>query len=154
MEYLDTGSGSLALQYDSNTGNTLPAFYKNGGSVALTGTGAWLRKVFHVTDAYFGNRQNAGADFRIAKSGGGYFYLDTIRVVSPQHAPLLRVTRNGSTLAVSWPASTVGFLLQSENALSALNWIDVTNPVVVIGSEQAVTNILSNTNKFFRMRSF
>src|SRR5207247_2776112 len=142
VDYFDTGTGSLVLQYDSNTGNTLPAFYKDGGSVALTGSNTWKEKVFHVTDAYFGNRQNAGADFRISKSGGGYFYLDIIRVVSPQHAPLLRATRNGSTLAVSWPASTVGFLLQSENALSALNWIDVTNPDVVIGSEQAVTNIL------------
>jgi len=67
VDYFDTGNGSLSLQYDSNTGNTLDAFYKDGGSVALAGSNTWKRKVFHVTDAYFGNRQNAASDFRIAK---------------------------------------------------------------------------------------
>ena len=153
VEYFDTGTGSLGLHYDSNTGNTLPAFYKSGGSVALTGSGAWKRKVFHVTDAYFGNRQNAGADFRISKSGGGYFYLDLVRVVAPQHPPLVRATRTGSTAVVSWPASTVGFVLQSEETLSAVNWVDATNAAAVVGSENTVTNSISNANKFFRLRS-
>jgi hypothetical protein len=107
-----------------------------------------------VTDAYFGNRQNAAADFRIAKSGGGFFYLDLVRVISPQPPPTLRVKLSGSAAVISWPASTVGFVLQSENALSPANWVDVTNTVVVVGSENTVTDNLSNTNRFFRMRKF
>jgi hypothetical protein len=154
IEYFDTGTGSLSLQYDSNTGSTIPAFYKSGGSVPLTGGNTWKQKVFHVTDAYFGNRQNAGADFRISKSGGGFFYLDTVRVVAPQHAPALRATRAGSTVVVAWPASSVGFALQSANGLFRTNWVDVTNPVAVVGSENNVTNSVSNTNKFFRLRNF
>jgi hypothetical protein len=154
VDYFDAGTGSLGLQYDSNTGSTLSAFYKSGGSVALTGSGTWKEKVFHVTDAYFGNRQNAGADFRISKSGGGHAYLDLVRMVAPQHAPSLRAARTGSTVLLSWPASTVGFVLQSENALSRTNWVDVTNTVVVVGSENTVTNTMSNTNKFFRLRNF
>ena len=81
MDYFDAGTGSLALHYDSDTGDTLPAFYKDGGSVALRGSNKWKQKTFHLADAYFGNRQNAGADFRIAKSGGGYFYLGLIQVL-------------------------------------------------------------------------
>src|SRR6185295_11294659 len=107
--------------------------YKSGGSVALTGSGGWKTKVFHVTDAYFGNRQNAGADFRISKSGGGFFYLDLVRVVLPQHAPLMRARRAGNSVIVSWPASTIGFLLQSEPALSPAGWVDTTNSVVISG---------------------
>ena len=59
VDYFDAGTGSLSLQYDSNTGNTLPAFYKSGGSVSLTGSNTWKQKVFHVTDAYFGNRHRS-----------------------------------------------------------------------------------------------
>jgi hypothetical protein len=122
--------------------------------VTLTGSSTWKQQVFHVTDAYFGNRQNAGADFRISKSGGGLFYLDLVRLVAPQHAPLLQSKRAGNTVVISWPASTIGFVLQSENALSPANWVDVTNSVAVVGSEQTVTNSVPNTNKFFRLRSF
>src|SRR5439155_15495846 len=45
VDYFDTGSGSLSLQYDSNAGTNLPNFYKSGGSVALTGSGTWKEKV-------------------------------------------------------------------------------------------------------------
>jgi hypothetical protein len=154
VDYLDFGTGSLTLQYDSNTGTTLDAFYKDGGSVTLTGSNTWKRKVFHVTDAYFGNRQNAGADFRIAHSGSGFFYLDLIQVISPQPPPRLRVTLAGSAALLSWPASTVGFTLQSQPTLSNTNWVDVTNAVVVVGSNNTVTDSLSNSNKFFRMNKF
>ncbi len=82
VDYFDTATGSLALEYDSSTGSTLPAFYKDGGGVTLRGSNTWKQKIFHLTDAYFGNRQNAGADFRISKSGGGYFYLSMIQVLS------------------------------------------------------------------------
>jgi hypothetical protein len=154
VDYFNTGSGSLGLQYDSNTGNTLDAFYKDGGSVTLTGSNTWKRKVFHVTDGFFGNRQNAGADFRIAKFGGGAFYLDLVRVSSPQGPPLLRATRVGNAVTISWPANTVGFVLQSANSLSSANWSDVTNNVTVVGLDNTLTDPWSNTNKFFRMRKF
>jgi hypothetical protein len=153
VEYYDTGTGSLDLQYDSNTGSTLPAFYKNGGSVALTGSNTWKQKTFHLTDAYFGNRQNAGADFRISKSGGSFFYLGLLRVVTPQHAPRLRASRAGSNVIISWSSSTVGYVLQSQNTLSLANWGEVTNLVLNVGSDNTVIDNLSNTSKFFRLRN-
>ena len=155
VDYFDTSAGSLGLQYDSNTGNTLPAFYKDGGSVALTGSNTWKQKVFHVTDAYFGNRQNAGADFRISKLSGDFFYLDQVRVVIPQPPPSLRVAHTGSTIAISWPTNAIGFfVLQSTATLAPANWSDVTNAVAVVGSENTVTNSPDNTKRFFRLRQF
>jgi PKD repeat protein len=79
IEYYDAGAGTLELQYDS-PGDTLADRYKPGGSVALTGTDTWKTYAFHVTDAWFGNRQNAGADFRIYGSDSITFYLDIVRV--------------------------------------------------------------------------
>jgi len=83
IDYYDTGGGSLNMQYDSDTGDDIPAQYKTGGSVNLNGTNKWSRHIFVVTDGYFGNRQNGGADFRINKLGGGTFYLDRVVVTSP-----------------------------------------------------------------------
>jgi hypothetical protein len=80
IEYLDAGHGSLALHYDSKAGETLPAFYRSGGTVTLGATDKWKRHTFHLTDAYFGNRQNQAADFRIFGSKGAPFYLDRVEV--------------------------------------------------------------------------
>jgi len=83
IEYYDTGSGSLVLQYDSTDTAPFPDdIYKNGGSFALTGSDTWMEHTFHVTDAYFGDRQNEGADFRIAQTASGAMYLDVVRVSS------------------------------------------------------------------------
>ncbi|MHC4799571.1 MAG: fibronectin type III domain-containing protein, partial [Planctomycetota bacterium] len=81
IDYYDTGSGNLKLQYDSSDPAPFPDdIYKDGGSVPLTGTNTWKEHTYHVTDAYFGNRQNGGADFRITGTGGITFYLDVVKV--------------------------------------------------------------------------
>ncbi len=81
IEYYDTGSGKLELQYDSADPNGLPyPHYKSAGSVSLTGTNKWRNFTWIVHDAYFGNRQNGGADFRIVKANRTYFYIDTVTV--------------------------------------------------------------------------
>jgi hypothetical protein len=79
IDYYDAGTGTLSLQYDSNAGNDLPAFYQEGGSVVLTNTNSWKTRTFRINDAFFGNRQNSGADLRIGHIGGS-FYLDKVRV--------------------------------------------------------------------------
>ncbi|HLE21079.1 MAG TPA: DUF4038 domain-containing protein [Vicinamibacteria bacterium] len=75
VEYWDGGSGALALQYDASG-----SVYRNGGTIALAGTNTWKSHTFRVSDAYFGNRQNGGADFRIFGGTGNTFYLDVVTV--------------------------------------------------------------------------
>jgi hypothetical protein len=82
LDYFDTGNGQLTLQYDSSAGNP----YQHGGNIALGGSDTWKQHTFHLTDAYFGNRQNSGADFRIFGGVGNTFYLDKI-VVSLSEPP-------------------------------------------------------------------
>ncbi|UCD27319.1 MAG: hypothetical protein JSV03_09305 [Planctomycetota bacterium] len=85
IDYYDTGSGNLDLQYDSSDPNWLPnpAYKQSSDSITLTGTNTWKQHTFHVTDAYFGNRQNGGSDFRIARPGTNTFYLDLIHATGP-----------------------------------------------------------------------
>ncbi|MHC4799899.1 MAG: PKD domain-containing protein, partial [Planctomycetota bacterium] len=77
IEYYDTGTGIMKLQYDSTDPAPFPDdMYKNTGDLILTGTDTWKSHTFHIYDAYFGNRQNGGADFRIFRDVGNTFYLD------------------------------------------------------------------------------
>jgi hypothetical protein len=82
FDYFDSGTGDLHLDYDgtSSEWTTVPG-------VTLTDTNTWKRCNINLTDAYFGNRENGGADFRIAKGGGGHFYLDKVLLTGTGHGP-------------------------------------------------------------------
>ncbi len=82
IEYWDGGTGALTLQYDASG-----SIYKSGGSVALTGSSTWKSHTFQVSDAFFGNRQNGRADFRIFGGTGNLFYLDILRVAHGSPGP-------------------------------------------------------------------
>lgn len=64
IDYYDHGTGDWSLQYDSTDGA-----YKQSAPVAKTGTDTWKTATFTVDDAAFGNRENAGSDFRLANGG-------------------------------------------------------------------------------------
>jgi hypothetical protein len=83
VDYYDLGTGTLTLQYDS-FGEGLGAFYKSAGSVTLGNKDSWKQHTFYLNDAYFGNRQNNGADFRIFGGVGTTFYLDLVQVSGAQ----------------------------------------------------------------------
>jgi hypothetical protein len=70
IEYLDSGSGGLGLEYDSRDETVaLDGAYKNAGSIAREGTNQWKTRRFQLGDALFCNRENGGSDFRIAVRG-------------------------------------------------------------------------------------
>lgn len=73
FHYWDGPSTTLWIQYDSTAGA-----YTNGPSITTQGTNKWKTKTFEFSNAYFGNRQNNGADFRIASIPGTYFYIDLV----------------------------------------------------------------------------
>lgn len=83
VDYYDLGSTTLTLEYDS-IGN---GAYKSAGSFTLGNKDTWKQFTFYLTDAYFGNRQNNGADFRISASVGTTFYLDLIQLSAAQLVP-------------------------------------------------------------------
>lgn len=88
IDYYDGAGGPLVLQYDAVDGIT----YKPAGQIALAGTDTWRQARFHLTDAWFGNRQNEGADFRIANSSGTLFYVSGVSVSLAPKISLGRTT--------------------------------------------------------------
>ncbi|UCD28004.1 MAG: hypothetical protein JSV03_13025 [Planctomycetota bacterium] len=87
IDYYDEGYGSLTLQYDA-PGHA----YTNGGSVTLTNTLTWKQHVYHITDAYFANRQNFDADFRIFGGTNTTFYLDVVHVAEEPPIPAIELS--------------------------------------------------------------
>jgi uncharacterized repeat protein (TIGR02543 family) len=61
VEYYDGGTDRWQLEYDGAAGA-----YTAVTAVSLQNTGQWRRSTFHLTDAYFGGRQNGGADLRLS----------------------------------------------------------------------------------------
>jgi autotransporter-associated beta strand protein len=71
VEYYDiTGNTVVGLQYDStSTVPANPAFTNHPQNITTTGSNTWRTVRFEIADAYFGNRQNGGADFRFNFNG-------------------------------------------------------------------------------------
>lgn len=65
VEYYDSGSGSMKLQYDSQS-----ASFKDAPEFTYTNTNTWKKHTFKLGDAKFANRTNNG-DFRLHVSGPG-----------------------------------------------------------------------------------
>jgi hypothetical protein len=76
IQYYDSGTGSFQVQYDNGTSNPYEAATP---SIQLTGTNTWKTATVTGTDAYFGNRQNGGADFRL-RNGGGQVTVHSVAV--------------------------------------------------------------------------
>lgn len=81
IEYLDQGTDSLAIQYDSK-GNEVSNNYKE---IAWnkTSTGLWKTKTLLIKDAEFNNGQQGISDFRLCSGtdGDDYFAKITISVL-------------------------------------------------------------------------
>ncbi len=76
VEYYDSGTGSFQVQYDNGTSNPYQAATPN---IPLTNTDTWKTATVTATSAYFGNRQNGGADFRL-RNGGGQLTVHGVEV--------------------------------------------------------------------------
>jgi hypothetical protein len=66
-------------------------------------------------------------------------------------APSLRIAKAGPNALVAWPTNAA-YVLERTTVLPAGSWSTDTNLRGVIGTEFAVTNALSPTNFFFRLR--
>ncbi|TWT78362.1 hypothetical protein Pla123a_11530 [Posidoniimonas polymericola] len=100
--YQDVGGSQLNLQYDSTSST-----YKNATPVAIDDSGEWRTARFYLDDAFFGDRQNGDADFRLT---GANVPIDRVRVlqsfgdmIEPElTAGSPMVNTPGSSIAVSW----------------------------------------------------
>jgi autotransporter-associated beta strand protein len=126
VEYYDiTGNTVLGLQYDSTSSVPAnPAFTAHPQNITTTGSGIWRTVRFEIANAFFGNRQNGGADFRLT-FGGKKLNVNRVWVRLPEPkaypftwtnasaGPVINWSQNanwlGGIIAQSDPTSMVRF---------------------------------------------
>lgn len=58
----------------------------------------------------------------------------------------------GLHLAFTWPTNPTGLVLQRNNNLTSTNWVNVTNPATVSGTNrQIIISPLTGPGSFFRL---
>jgi uncharacterized repeat protein (TIGR03803 family) len=159
FKFLETGSeprGGLLRGSDGSFYGTTSAGGSNGyGTVfRITTNGVFTTLVSFNNDngayPYAGLiQENDGSLYGTARLGGAFGYGTVFRVL-----PVSMTTRrSGSNLILQWPTNAVGFTLQSRtNFSSSATWIDSTSSPVIIGAQFAVTNSISGSTKFYRLR--
>jgi autotransporter-associated beta strand protein len=106
VEYYDnTPSTVLGLQYDGSSA----AYTNHPQPITTTGSNTWRRVRFEISNAYFGGRQNGGADFRL-NFNGKKLNVNRVWVRLPE----------GRMYPFTWTNATAGPALNwSQNA----NWL-------------------------------
>jgi hypothetical protein len=66
--------------------------------------------------------------------------------------PLLAADIHGGNIVVSWPVTAAGYSLQSTTNLTSPIWSSVTNTPTLSGMRQYVTNSVSGTSCFYRLK--
>ncbi|HZL78639.1 MAG TPA: choice-of-anchor tandem repeat GloVer-containing protein [Candidatus Limnocylindrales bacterium] len=90
-----------------------------------------------------------------AYNGGSYgegtvFSLSLGSVSAP--APTLTIFPSGANVVLTWPTNATGFTLQSTtNLVSTAVWSNVSPAAVVVNTNNAVTNAISDKQKFYRL---
>ena len=94
-------------------------------------------------------------DAGTAMSGGGFSltggFWSLVAVVQTIGAPLLSITRSGSSVIVLWPSSPSGFALQQNASLGTPNWTACGLAVTTSGSTNSVTIPSPTGPTFFRL---
>ena len=77
VKYHDSpGFLGLSLDYDGVNG----PHTQHPLTITTQGSGEWQTVRFEIADAYFGNRQDGGSDFRLVLPAFARFYIDRVWV--------------------------------------------------------------------------
>jgi hypothetical protein len=140
-------------------------------ALLLLGTTSYVHSQNYTIDWFTvdgGGGSTAGGSYALSGTAGqpdaghsigGNFYLDSgfwsiIDAVQPINTPSLRIvlTRT-NTIVIAWPAPSTSFSLQQNNFLGTSNWLPVSDPVNVVGSENQVIILNSGGSRFYRLTS-
>jgi len=134
------GAGFTNLYNFTTTTSTGPPYYYGTNSDGVEPCGRLILSGITL----YGTTENGGT-------------LGFGTVFSLSFAPQLTVFPTGSSLILTWPTNKFGFdysgfTLQSATQLLPAAWNTVSSAPVVINGQFIVTNLLSGTQQFYRLR--
>ncbi len=152
--YCDAG---LVLMGNSLYGITYMGGNGNRGTVfRINLDGSGFTNIHHFTGTADGANPHgalvvSGNTIYGTASAGGSSSCGTIFSISFP-APTLTVSRSGTNVVLTWPASS-GLTLRSATELDASDWPTVSPNPVVINGQNVVTNPASGSRRFYRLRN-
>ncbi len=104
-------------------------------------------------EGVFTNRVNVKAIESDSNAANNLAEAVTVLVLPQSRLLKIEEVANTNRVIVSWPASPVNFLLQTTSGLDASNaWRDVPSPPVLIDGLNRVTNDVTDTSRFYRLK--
>ena len=105
VSYYDSGTGTVQLQYDDGSSDP----YHAAGSITLTDSDTWKTATVPVSDAYFGDGEHAGADFRLSAAVPFTVHSVAVTVTGAAvpagtqfpAAPVITTPKSGSTVPLA-----------------------------------------------------
>jgi hypothetical protein len=143
------GSGTHSGQTEAWLAQIDPPFRldwasADAGGGRSTGGVLWVSGTIGQADA----GPLSGGDFRVE---GGFWGV--IAVIQEPGSPLLVITRpSPSTVLISWPNPSSGFVLQQCTDLNGGSWVEVTDVPQVVGDRKQVNVSPPAGNCFYRLK--
>lgn len=117
----------------------------NRGSIAVAGTFEGLFEGATV--------DISGTPFRITYTGGDGNDVVLTQLTATQR-PLLTIQPvPGTNVVLSWATNFTGYTLEANTNFATNNWVTVTNPPAISGTNNTVTNASGGANRFYRLRA-
>ena len=154
-----TTDAALRISFDS-ADKTLTAWYDADG--AANGY-TWIpMETVSIATGINNWGMTSNSQFYVCLVGGsGYItvtgdqaYFDNFLATSVLWNPQghLTIIRSAANVILTWPTNATGFTLQSStNLVSPVVWSAVSPAPVVVNGQNAVTNSISGTQKFYRL---
>ncbi len=138
----------FSSKYD-NTGNLL--WVRSAGGTDLdigygVATGA-QSNAFVV--GFFASSTMALDSVTLTNLGSRNIFITSL---GPIIIPALSITTTNGYVVLSWPAAAYGFVLESAPTIPATNWTSISMGTNIVGQSRVVTQFMSATQAFFRLR--
>jgi len=139
------GNGTVfALNVDGTGFTTLHTFTPVSGDLSTNSDGANSQ----------GDLVLSGSTLYGAAFQGGNFGSGTVFSLTLPSPPQLTIIRSATNVVLSWPTNAVGlsFTLQTTTNVNASGfWSNVSPASVVVNGQNAVTNLISSVQRFYRL---
>ena len=158
---IDTGnSGVYSIEAYTTSATSLPNVYNTGpftgsfnmmvGAPYVVQCTAQLILNGTSPDAVTGSA-TVDPTFTLASNylAAGYSLVYSSGLTIP---PQLAITASGTNVIVTWPTNAAGFTLQSTTNLSSAVWLTNTSSPIVIFTNNVVTNFISGTQEYYRLK--
>ena len=136
-------------------------FFRFAGDLAANHIAKWDGALWSGLGTGLQGQHGSAAAEALASNGsdllvGGFFQMTggtPSTNIALWHIPhALAIRPEGEAAVVSWPATGTNFVLEAKGDVASAGWSEVAQPLIVTNDECVVTDPLSTSNQFYRLR--